>query len=227
MSSVSYVMLSIEMAISEQALKETAEYLMARAAGESSPKLSIEAATEAVVLILDATLPSSTGREIVDALRAAAVADDVRVALAGPPAQIISAEDVLKDALLRGQVQNRILQERLLDADAVGTLLGSQSESNLRQYANTQRLRGELLGIPRLNAYLYPEFQFDTARGRIYETARSINQQLDAKNDPWGVASWWTTSSERLGNRAPKDLLGTDDEPELRLLADADLAPVG
>ncbi len=219
-------MLGIEMATPEQ-LEETAAFLMARAGGEAPPTLTVEAATEAVIMILDVMLPATSGRELVDAVRVATASEAVRIALAGQPAHIISAADVLERARLHGQVQNRILQERMLEADAVGALLGSQSESNRRQYANTQRLRGELLGIPRKNAFLYPEFQFDTKRNCVYETVREINKQLDAKDDPWGVASWWTTPSERLENRAPKDLLGTDEEPNLKLLADADLAPIG
>jgi hypothetical protein len=54
-----------------------------------------------------------------------------------------------------------------------------------------------------------------------------VNRLLGANDDPWGVASWWTTPSERLQNRAPKELLGTDEEPLLLDLANAELAPVG
>jgi hypothetical protein len=215
------------MATSEHALEQTAAYLMARAAGKSPAPLSLEVATEAVAFILDVVLPEVTGRDLVAAIRAATVADDVSFALAGQPASVVGAADILRDAQLRGEVQHRILQERLLDAEAAATVLGSQAETNLRQYANLQRQRGDLLGVPRLNTYLYPEFQFDLARRCIHETVCTINQLLDAKNDPWGVASWWTTPSERLRHRAPKELLGTEEESVLVHVARAELAPVG
>jgi hypothetical protein len=141
--------------------------------------------------------------------------------------RLLRAEDILLDARLRGEAQGRIFQSRMLDAEAVGALLGSQSESNRRQYANMQRQRGDLLGVPRLNAYLYPAFQFDLARACIRDTAVTINRLLGANADPWGVASWWTTPSERLQNRAPEELLGTDEESVLLELAESELAPVG
>jgi hypothetical protein len=65
------------------------------------------------------------------------------------------------------------------------------------------------------------------ARRCIRESAASVNRLLGASEDPWGVASWWTTPSERLQNRAPKELLGTDEEPLLLELANAELAPIG
>jgi hypothetical protein len=211
----------------QKAFGETAAYLNARAAGESAPKLAADAAAEAVAAILDATLPASLAPELIDAIRAASAADAVTTALAGEPRSVLHAEDILRDARLRGEAQGRILQARMLDAEAVGALLGSQSESNRRQYANMQRQRGDLLGVPRLNAYLYPAFQFDLERGCIRDIVSSINRRLGADVDPWGVASWWTTPMQRLQNRAPEQLLGTDEESVLVELAEAELAPLG
>ena len=170
---------------------------------------------------------SFASSDVIAAVRAATVAEEVTRALAGEPLNVLRADEVLRDARILGEAQNRICQESLLDAEAAGALLGSQSGTNRRQYANAQRQRGDLLGVPRLNAYLYPAFQFDLARRRIREAAATVNRLLGANEDPWGVASWWTTPSERLQNRAPKELLGTDEEPLLLELANAELAPVG
>jgi hypothetical protein len=212
--------------VAPTALEETAAYLSAKALGQPSPPPSTEAAAQAVAALLDAVLPSRFASDLAAAMRAATVAEDVTSALAGEPANLLRAEDVLRDATIRGEVQHRILQEPMLDAETVGALLGSNSD-NRRQYASAQRQRGDLLAVPRRNAYLYPAFQFDRSRGCALDAAVRINRLLGAHEDPWGVASWWTTPSERLHNRKPKDLLGTSEEPLLLSLAEAELAPVG
>lgn len=215
------------MAASSSPLAGAAAYLQARAAGTSPPSIERESLTEAVAALLGELLPENAAADVIAAVRAATVAEEVTRALAGEPLNVLRADEVLRDARILGEAQNRICQESLLDAEAAGALLGSQSGTNRRQYANAQRQRGDLLGVPRLNAYLYPAFQFDLARRRIREAAATVNRLLGANEDPWGVASWWTTPSERLQNRAPKELLGTDEEPLLLELANAELAPVG
>jgi hypothetical protein len=215
------------MATSSSPLAGAAAFLQARAAGESPPGVERESLTEAVAALLDELLSESAAPELIAAVRAATAAEEVTHALAGEPLSVLRADDVLRTARILGEAQNRINREPLLDAEAAGALLGSQSGTNRRQYANAQRQRGDLLGVPRLNAYLYPAFQFDLARRCIRETAAAVNRMLGASDDPWGVASWWTTPSERLQNRAPKDLLGTEEESLLLELASAELAPLG
>jgi hypothetical protein len=114
----------------------------------------------------------------------------------------------------------------MVDADSASQLLGSAS-SNLRQYANKQRLDSVLLGVPYKNSYLYPAFQFDVGRSRIIPIVERVNKLLEASKDPWGVASWWTTPSERLNGRCPYELLGSADEQKIEELARADLEPIG
>jgi hypothetical protein len=208
-------------------LAGAAAYLFARAAGKPPPSVEKESLTEGVAELLRELLPDNAAPDVIAALRAATVAQDVTRALAGEPQHILRADDVLREARILGEAQNWISKERMLDAEAVGALLGSQSETNRRQYANAQRQRGDLLGLPRLNTYLYPAFQFDIARRCVRETAVRVNRLLGANEDPWGVASWWTTPSERLGSRPPKELLGTEEEHLLVELASAELAPIG
>lgn len=208
-------------------LAGAAAYLKARAAGKSLPSIERESLTEAVETLVSELLPEGMASDVIATFRAATAAEGVTRTLAGEPRDILRADDVLREARILGEAQSRIVREQMLDAEATGALLGSQSETNRRQYANAQRQRGDLLGLPRLNTYLYPVFQFDMSRRCIRDVAASVNRLLRASEDPWGVASWWTTPSERLRNRAPKELLGTEEEPLLLELANAEFAPMG
>jgi hypothetical protein len=107
----------------------------------------------------------------------------------------------------------------MLSASAVSVLLGSRS-SNSRQYANRLRLRSEIVGVPHHNQFLFPRFQFDEETGTVWPAARQANALLDASNDPWGAASWWVTPDATIGGRAPKDLLGSEDEVLVTLARD-------
>lgn len=64
---------------------------------------------------------------------------------------------------------------------------------------------------------LIPTWQFSAA-GRVWPVVADINVRLDAVNDPWGVASWWVSPHPRLGGRAPRDLIGTAEQDDLRRL---------
>lgn len=150
-------------------------------------------------------------------MRGALASDPVARQVAGEPRLVIegvelpgfSAADITRESSVRGLARARIFDEELLAASAVSVLLGSRSK-NPRQYANKLRLRGEIVGVPHRNQYLYPAFQFDADAHAVWPAAREINVLLGAASDPWGVASWWIGPSGFLGGRAPKDLLGED-----------------
>ncbi|HET7327020.1 MAG TPA: hypothetical protein VFJ14_06995, partial [Nocardioidaceae bacterium] len=91
--------------------------------------------------------------------------------------------------------------------------------SNGREAASRLRLSSRLVGIKQGNRYLYPAFQFDLAQRQVPPAVAEVNKLLDAAGDPWGVASWWISDSPRLGGRAPRDLIGTDEETDLPVLA--------
>jgi hypothetical protein len=75
-----------------------------------------------------------------------------------------------------------------------------------------------LVRLPRPNGTAQlPAFQFGPS-GTPWPVVREINEQLDAADDPWGVACWWADPHERLG-AAPADLLGRDKDDLLRLAA--------
>jgi len=160
-------------------------------------------------------------------LRTASAAAAASARIAGEPRSVVrpitlpqlSAEDLLKEASLAGQVKLRILEEDMVPASAVHELLGLVG-ANPRQYANRLRARGDLLAIPDVrNRYLYPVFQFDLAARRPHTEAMAVNRMLHAADDPWGVAGWWTQPNSRLSGAAPKELLGTGQSD--RLLAAA------
>ena len=179
---------------------------------------------EAISALL-ADFGEAVREEVLEYLRAARAAEQVTDQLAGEPARVLGSADLLESARLDGEVQRQLFAGELLDAEAVASQLGSTSAN--RQRAAKLRKEGKLVGLRRNNRYLYPAFQFDRGRQCIYPAAEEINARLDAANDPWGVASWWLRPRDVLGGRAPRDLLGTERESELRTLVDAELSPLG
>ena len=103
----------------------------------------------------------------------------------------------------------------------------------------SMRAASELIGLPFGDEIRYPDFQFDVDRSHVRSVVAKINVELDAADDPWGVAAWWYSENARLDTR-PVDLLdvakttvgGADDEDltaSNRLLAAAKAVtePVG
>lgn len=165
-------------------------------------------------------------------LRAAQLAPVVEAALIGDVAPGAVALDRLEDDLvararIAGEAKRALVtHDALLTAAQVSELLGSRSD-NPRQYANRLRLAGELLAIPHANKYVYPAFQFDVRRKRVHPEIAMVGGLLGAAADPWGVLSWWQTPNARIGDRRPRDLLGTALARQLRSLAEAVVEPVG
>jgi hypothetical protein len=113
----------------------------------------------------------------------------------------------LGGAAIRHRARQRILEEEVLSSSEVSELLGSESK-NSRQYAMELRKRGELLGVEVRNRHLYPAFQFDVPRRRVYDVVKKVGRILGSARDPWGVLSWWLSPNARIpGSRVPKELL--------------------
>lgn len=160
-------------------------------------------------------------------LRTAAAASDASKRIAGGPTAVVTpidlpqltAEDLMKEAALTGQVKARILAQEMVPASDVHKLLGLAGK-NPRQYANRLRARGDLVAVPdRRNRYLYPLFQFDLEARRPYPEVVEVNRLLHAADDPWDVAGWWIQRSSMLGGKEPRELVGQGEER--RLLAAA------
>lgn len=117
------------------------------------------------------------------------------------------------------QARRAVLAEQMLDAGAVDALLESRNP-NRREAASRLRDRGELLGLREGNRFLYPAFQFDATAPALRDVVAAVNRFLDAKADPWAIASWWVSPHGRLpAGTAPKDLLGTPREGDVPVLA--------
>lgn len=140
--------------------------------------------------------------------------------LSGSPFDVIERLDAERQQqlIIRSTAHRRVLDEQLLESTAVGQALG-RSGTNGREAASKLRLASELVGIKQANRYLFPAFQIDFAHQRVAPIVAEVNRLLDAADDPWGVASWWISASSRLEGRAPKELIDTPDESNLKLLA--------
>lgn len=135
-------------------------------------------------------------------------------------------DDVLRIARVRGQAEAAILSEVMFDASRAARAMGSRS-SNMREYARQLRARPGVLSLPLANRFVFPSFQFDEPRRRLWPIAVEINEALGATDDPWGVAGFWFGVDPHLGAR-PADLV-TDGSrmDDLRAAAARELAPVG
>jgi hypothetical protein len=140
--------------------------------------------------------------------------------------RVVAAIELQEDlrARIADQAIARIWEEDVLKPGQVALALGGK-ESN-REKAASLRKRSSLLGVPRGRGYLYPAFQIDVARREVYPEVREVNETLGAAEDPWGIASWWLSSNDRLGAR-PADLVGSCRTEDLVQAAKAVTAPIG
>jgi hypothetical protein len=165
-------------------------------------------------------------------LRAAELAPVVEAARGGDVASRAVARDRLGGELvargrLAGEAKRSLAtNDTLLTGAAVSKLLGARSEDP-RQYANRLREAGGLLAIQKADQYVYPAFQFDVVRKMVYTEVVMVGRLLDAAHDPWGVLSWWQSPNARIGDRRPRDLLGTAEATNLRSLAESVVELIG
>jgi hypothetical protein len=162
---------------------------------------------------------------LVSALRLVLDREHYADLIAGDPQEIV--HDILigiqEDARIEGEARRAIFDHKLLSAAEVADLLGIGDRANRRQYANRVRRDGSVVGIPHLNRYVYPAFQFDPERHAVRDAAAAANQLLGAATDPWGVASWWISPNARLNNSAPYQLLSQDRGDDVIRLAEEEL----
>lgn len=92
----------------------------------------------------------------------------------------------------------------VIDSKEVARILAPTSAA-VRSVAQKRRTAGDLIGLPvgaRPN-YLYPLFQFDTGRHKIYDVVCHANRRLFVNEDPYGAASWWLTAHDMLDGNSP------------------------
>ena len=146
--------------------------------------------------------------------------------LGGEPRQVLdeAGQALMAQAQLQGEALRTIWREPMLEPKDAAVALGAKATNRekVRQY----RERSWLLGLLSGRGYLYPAFQFDHERRNVFAEVRAVNEQLEAANDAWGVASWWISRHARLGAR-PADLVGTQRGDELVAVAAAAAELVG
>lgn len=167
------------------------------------------------------TFAAAGERDLVEALSGGArrVVTAAHVTSARAATQATASSALLSRLSIVTQARRAVLAEEMLDAGAVGALLESRN-LNRREVASRLRGRGVLLGLRDGNRFLYPAFQFDVTVPALREVVAAVNRFLDAKADPWAVASWWVSPHGRLpAGTAPKDLLGTPRQDDVPVLA--------
>jgi hypothetical protein len=189
-----------------------------RALREVADVLNVPADTTRIIQKTLLQAPSTGARivALIDAYRQASGRSPSRAEAPDPIEQV------------RDRAEERAFGLPVLDAEQVSQFLGSRSQ-NQRQYAAALRRRGELLGLPRGNRFVYPKFQFDPKTQQVHRVIGVVGEILHAGSDPWGAVSWWTSPNPRLpGRRAPMDLLGgADADTDLPSLARAVVDTVG
>lgn len=126
---------------------------------------------------------------------------------------------VRADLAIRAEAQRAVSGVDMLTSSAVAGALGIRGR-NPREAASRLRRSGRLLGVldRATRSYVFPAFQVDAVRGRVHPVVEAVNQALGATEDPRGVASWWVSAHPRLGDRAPRALVGAADEGDLLVL---------
>ena len=146
--------------------------------------------------------------------------------VAGTPTRVLDdlGQSMIEQARIRGEAIRTIWQEPMLTPGAAAVALGARKTN--REKVRRHRERSWLVGLASGGGYLYPAFQFDSERRDVFPEVRTVNERLDAAGDPWGVASWWISTHDRLAAR-PADLVGTDRADDLLKAAAAALEPIG
>lgn len=159
-------------------------------------------------------------------LRLLTLRGDLARKLGGEPLDVLDGFErtIAAGAYLQGEAIRTIWAEPMLKAKDTAVALGVRATN--REKVRRLRRRSSILGLPHGNGYLYPAFQFDSRKRDVFPEVRSVNEQLLAVDDPWGVASWWMSRHSRLGAR-PVDLVGTDRGNDLVALAGAAVEPLG
>ncbi len=157
------------------------------------------------------------------------VRDDVTALLAMSPTLALQHERAVANPAAAAVARTRIVTDaigslvdnhEMLDSTAVSRVLGKSATS--RNTASRLAAAGTVVALPVAGQKLYPAFQFDPTRRQVRPIVAEVNRRLDAKNDPWGVASWWLSPTDFADDpRSPSDLATAGGhEQDLRDMAD-------
>lgn len=152
---------------------------------------------------------------LLTSVRGAGLPRSREVPLSNRAAALLETMRIAQDA------REAILSEGVADAEQIGQWLGG-SGGALRDKASKARRAGKLLGLDVNGRTKYPVFQIDPARARIRPGVSEANMQLNARDDPWGVASWWLSPSGWLPDgQRPADIAVAGEREVLQQLVDA------
>ena len=170
-------------------------------------------------------LTGDTGR-VRSLLELLASRHEIAQRLGGTPQRVLDEHEraLLLQAQVEGEALRAIWDEPMIESRDAALALGAKPQN--RERVRRYRERSWLLGLPSGRGYLFPAFQFDAARRDVAPEVRTVNEQLDAAGDPWGVVSWWISRNDRLRAR-PRDLVGTERAGELTAAAGALTRPLG
>jgi hypothetical protein len=196
---------------------------MGSLAEQVTAELEQLSAADFVTAVTDALkrTPGARRRDQVAFLLRAVMSEEENVtALAGDARNVLDVDSVMTDIALRSAARSAVLNTPMLDSRGVGVALGMKGK-NLREAASDLRRKGAVLGVKVGQRYLYPVFQFDLLERRLWPVVATVNQTLDAQNDPWAVASWWISKNPGVGWHAPMDLVGTPKQEDILAVATA------
>ncbi|QSE72340.1 hypothetical protein [Rhodococcus sp. PSBB049] len=157
------------------------------------------------------------------------VRDDVTALLAMSPALVLAHERAVTNPAAAAVARTRIVtaalralvdEHEMLDSTAVSRVLGKAPTS--RNTASRLTAAGTVIALPAAGHKLYPAFQFDAARRQVRPIVAELNTALGAKDDPWGVTSWWLSPTAFADDpRPPAELaVAGGYEQQLRDMAD-------
>lgn len=184
--------------------------------GQLSPDEFVTAVRDA----LGRTAGARRRYEVAVLLRTVLTEDERVVELSGAAQNVLDVNSVLADIAIRSEARSSVLDVEMLDSQGVALALGLKGR-NLREAASDLRRKGVVVGVKDGQRYLYPAFQFDLDERQVWPVVAEVNQTLGAAGDAWAVASWWVSDNPRLGWRAPKELVGTEEQGDLLILAKA------
>jgi hypothetical protein len=99
---------------------------------------------------------------------------------------------------VRRGVGNGLFDLPMLTPLEFGRLLGAPDEGAI-ETALAARRRSGVLALPYRDSLLYPLFQVDEPRHRVWPVVRKANRELYALLDPWGAALFWSEPDPKTG----------------------------